>query len=388
MSSEQLWLLLSPLLSLVIYVCGVLATWAQEKLGKKKGKGKSRWRRILIAVIIGGGLATFGLQLWEKKQEADDQRDADRVRKDERDAAAKQIADLKRTFSISKDVNPRVKLAILDEEIAKINEQIVAVQEARIFSTNTFQTLSEMRNDLQARTQREAELAKLEKERADWLSARNAVEEEINSEAAKAEAERAAKQAKQERLKAERSRHRTMIDVFDCVVTGLNKRLQLFSKDTGLSLSSDFKNGAVGMWTSSMVQEDLLVRNKNTLRLGTDDAWNFEIETITNAPRGPANDDRIRLARTDYEFSLVIRTKNTASNALIILRPAVPSMSRFTPPGLDYVDIRSDAAYASGFGGRASITNYTESIDEALARIIAAHDKQFPLPTGANSSPR
>ncbi len=351
---------------LLLYIFGVLFTLGLEIKTKK--------RKLLIGlrIFLGICIAAGGLITWHQDKLAKLAKIADEEaskRKDE--ASDKRISDLITAFSVNSNFAPSVRIAVIDQQKTETELARAKHLEAKPVPVK-IPTL----DSIKKQGEWDHELARLDNEQKALQKARETVEAAERNRKSKEESDRAA----EHQSNVERAWHAQSIEIFDYAITRLNVMLVSLAKESGAELATDFKNNSVTIHASTMVEGGRIVPEKNMIRLGTNDAWRFEIKTITAS----VEPQSAEIGAKDFPFALQITAGEQHSNAVVLIKPykAGPMRHRTDRP-TDGVTVRASLTYGAEFTERVTISDYAAGIDKSLDRIIAAQVYQFPLtPTG------
>ena len=331
--------------------------------------------QILIAVcVIGGGVFTYQI---ESKAAADKIKDDNAV-KEQQAAAKKSISDLITAFSVSSNISPAVRIAVLDDQQSKIElKRTNLLTEAKLSAVN-LPTLEVLRKE----RQQELELADLAKQSEQIRKTRISI---VNAEAAARATEKQLRQSqamKEDEARVEKSRAEKCLEIFDFAVTRFNGILTALSVDSGQSISSDFPNGMLTIRSPKFINDGLIVSGTNILCIGKSDAWRFQI-SVSKSPR-----DIEKVMTQNYPLSLRISAKGKNGESVFAVTPMIdfssghfheyPDGVVYTYP-VDFVSVSATVLPELSFVQRPEVTNYSAVIDTALRKFVTAQDAQFQL---------
>ena len=265
--------------------------------------------------------------------------------------------------------DPAVRLALLDdEEKNNVKEQNELITNRELIAEEPV-SLANLRAERENRRllrEKQSEQAEIQRER-----------DEIQNRQAQQEAEQ---KTQQETVQKEKLLTDQCLSIFDHVIRTLYTTLTGVAKDTGDKLFSDFPTSPPTIYESSLANKGKIINGKNSIRLGTNSAWNFEIFSMELRPiwNSKLPNDRDSVLRYDGVTSLRV----ACQGKFLTIKPTISddALNSADPDmGINQVLIRFRTSNGSNSVTQQSYTNYTEAIDEALRALIEAQDEQFPL---------
>jgi hypothetical protein len=295
-----------------------------------------------------------------------------------------QFSSLVRDFSVSANIAPSVRIAVLKDQQAKVlQEKTNLIQAASLIPVNDLD-LESMRAE---RENREAIQEK--QDRADELQlAMNKIKSDEKAAADKAiqMAQQQNNQEQAEKIASEQNQQ--YAEIFDYTIQKLDTMLVVLSTETGLGLSSDFPNGVVTIAGGGMESEGKLIAGKHEFKLGMDSNWDFTVSTFEptwqQKPYDKNYEDLTRRFNSEdwdqsLPFCLNIEAHDKNMSRLKILPVASDSVFRGTNLA-DHVWVMLLIKNEMRVNEYASITNYQTNIDSALRSFFESQDEQSPLP--------
>jgi hypothetical protein len=287
------------------------------------------------------------------------------------------------------------RLAILDTEkqnAVQEGNEIQKSHELLNVSTTDLESLrAEREYELEQRSN-QLEQAAIQKQ----IDARN---QELEEPQRIRQAEQDKQQADQEILKKEQSLSAHILPIFDYAIIKLNKMLDGIAKEVGEKRHADFLGETPTIYASNLVSDGRLVSGTNSISIGTNSAWNFEISTTaseisTASPFGaPYGSYQNRVFST-----ITISSRTTNGESILTLTPYYYTRgdSREVQGMFFERKITADVWFykfsiklnvPNGFNidespsldESPSAESYTTEIDKALRGLIEAQDQQFPL---------
>lgn len=360
------------MIPLIIYILSNALTLSLELKPKN-----SRWRGVQIStvlfILLVGGIVTFKQERATQREKAQDAMASEAREK----LAEKRNAGLLTALAASDNVLPSAKLAVIGGQMSEVQAQRDAVIAEKQLTTNNYFSVGAMRKSYS----QDESLKKLESEAKRLRDASNSIVELNKARQAKQQEEEAAKTARQEKAKDEQYWNQQAIDTFDVAIGTLNSMLLRLSGETGLPLSSDFKNKSVAMRSSAMVDADMVIPEANHISLGTNAAWSFVIQTFDSPPMAS------KVGGFHFPFSMRITTSEPGSNAVVTITPFKPwqMMSRSDRPAHG-ATVRVFSPYGIGVdhSERVGTPELRAYFEKWMPELLKVQDHQFPLvPTNA-----
>jgi hypothetical protein len=311
-----------------------------------------------------------------------------------RDTISQGFRDISHQFSTNTAIPPAIRLAILDDALAKVQEKRTVLQKNHeLFnaSATDMETLRAERNnelDLQENQKRQAAIQQEVYE----LESRENVAEALKYQQLK----------EQGLLKSKKILADQILPVFEYVVSGLGRKLDDISKQTREKIFSNIPGETPSVYASDLVKDGIIINGTNFICVGTNSAWNFIISTTVaplqtsllafqDYPSFLGFDNKIVFHEPFVSIYVVCQTPKGESVLTVTpYRDWQPDMPASPPPEtppvagrLFYPQISIKLQVPNGLNidERQPSTNCASAIDKALRRLIEAQDQQFPLGT-------
>jgi hypothetical protein len=187
-----------------------------------------------------------------------------------------------------------------------------------------------------------------------------------------------------------------ILPIFDCVITGLDKMLVEISN--GGKRTSDFPSSTATIYASDLEKDGRIINGTNSISIGTNDAWNFEISTALIVGNKYVQNDWQRNHQVlDEPFaSITIMSRTTNGESVLTVTPYYAARIDFL---MRVRNIQTKKLWANLIRSNLLIsavsikltvpnglnmdenhsTNYVNDINKALHRLIGAQDQQCPL---------
>ena len=206
----------------------------------------------------------------------------------------------------------------------------------------------------------------------------------INNEKTQPERQRKAEQAM---LQTERFAATNILPVYDYVINDLVKTIDQVARDAGENISSDFRSEAPTIFASNLEREGIIINGKNTISLGTNSVWSFEISTVTKD-----FSDRKPIPEDFSHISIVCRTTN--GNSILTITPKIKNRGRiFYHPNdilidenvvIERIAIKLNVPNGFNMNEDRDTANYMGEVELAVRRLIEAQDQLCPLTLRTN----
>jgi len=287
-------------------------------------------------------------------------------------------------FSTNNTITTTVRLAILDDQQEKIATQISEVQKRIAVVSPTIPDIATIRAERENRRQLQ-ELQDRDKEIQRAKDEIKQHEEQAKAQIAQQEEDQ---RNKAEAVKEEAKQTEIYLNIFDYSIRRLHTMLLVFSKDTVEKITSDFPEGLPSAYNNSeFVSNGHLVMGTNTISIGTNLAWHFEIATVGNSQfdkSDPSQQLRYKYNPNNPKsrplpFALEIRTKRLPRRFGQILA---------ITPYNDSVSIKFGTLGQLVINDAPSIADCKTNIDAAITAMLDSVDQRVPLPTDSNAPAR
>ncbi len=353
----------------------------EERVERKLTVGGKRYLSLLVI----GFLVALGAQITEGiKQKRDEvktkTRDEELAKKisNEGSSSRDEIRGLRTELATNPAVvNPSVRLAILGTEEKRITEKRNALDQQRQLIAIEPVSLNNLRLERSNRTA----IIQFEKDLVENRRRQAEIEQQRIQEEDKQAQELAQKKAQESALAKEKLVTDQCLSVFDDVLGSFYSILMSLAKDTGNKVFSDFPKNPPTTVQSSFFNEGKIVRGTNSLSLGTNLYWSFDIRSQVTSQSSPSNQ---RFASFS-PASLRISCKGKDGLLFLHVSPTISaSKGEVVEDGINQVFLRLKTSNQAMTNGQYSMANYAKAIDEALRTFLSAQDEQFPLSTTAN----
>jgi hypothetical protein len=308
------------------------------------------------------------------------------------------VTGLEHVLSSNLSVVPDARLAFLNREQQEAIQEEKEIQNRHEIKNVEAVNLNSIRMERDGELSENAALNENQKKQAaiqqqidDINNAQRAQENAISEQENK-------KKTAYQLLLLQKGFSKPILPIFDYVINGRDKILT----EVGNSEKkySDFPGTAASIYASNLEKDGVVTNGRNSISLGTNAAWNFEISTALV----PIDDEgRFQLDNSAPVFaSLKIVSRTTNGESVLIVTPTyqnnaligVISRRRIIPHRtltnvisqllVSSVEVKLTVPNGLNVDENNS-TNYTEAVDRAIRHLIAAQDQQCPLmPKGGN----
>jgi hypothetical protein len=324
----------------------IMSIWppSTKESPASKWEKNGKWIYLSISIVLGIFVVAFAhLQENEQKNES---QESEKQFTNTIGSLESTVQNLSTVLATNQTIPSTTRLQIL----GNLHDQYVEQQESlkkEIFQTKGF--------DINLiRRQRQ-------NDRAIWENEQLAKDIISKQQEEKSKIEEQNKQAEQ--LEAEKSAAKKCLPLFDDVLNRIYGILSGIRDKTGLKLYSDFSGNPPTIYSSNLIQDGRFTDAKNSISLGTNDAWNFEFNIYANSDE------------------LLIRCQGGQS--LVRITPDF-SGTNYPMSGVTILHF-SNNAWQSEVRTNVPYTNYSATLDSALNNLIQDEDEISPLNIHANN---
>ena len=299
------------------------------------------------------------------------------------------VSDLKSQLATNSD--PRLAaLASEQKDIMQIGNELQKKHELLNFSGVNLNTLrAERDNELAQQTNQNEKEAIQQQIDAIKNQQKEQQQKEIQQEQKR--------QADKIRLEKVKSIDQPILSIFDNVICRLDKMLDGIASQAGEKRFSDLSGGTPTIYSSDLVKDGRIIVGTNSISIGTNSAWDFEISTAIEPAHldflpgfNPPPDQIIQWA---HKPSLIIASRTKDGESILTIKPSLEfrgemrsrvfnvKNSNTSDPDefIDNVSITLTVPNGLNYNAAAPYDNYTNEIDAALRRLIESQDQQVPL---------
>jgi hypothetical protein len=311
-------------------------TWG--KIGK--------WIYLSISIVLGIFVVAFA-HLQENEQKGESQR-SEKQFTNTISGLQSTVRNLSSVLATNQTIPPTTRLQIL----GNLHDQYVEQRESikkEISQTKGF--------DINLiRRQRQ-------NDRAIWENEQLAKDVTSKQQEEKSKIEEQSKQVEQ--LEAEKNAVGKCLPLFDDALNKIYGILSGIRDKTGLKMYSDFNGNPPTIYSSNLIQDGRFTDAKNSISLGTNDAWNFEFNIYANSDE------------------LLIRCQGGRS--LVRITPDF-SGTNYPMSGVTILHF-SNNAWQSEIRTNVPYTNYSAVLESALNSLVQDEDEISPLPMEKENRP-